>query len=432
MIAYMAIEAARKGRRVIILVHRNKLLKQLCRHFSKLGVSYGRISAQSSFHTKDLIQVASVQTLVRRLDRIPAPDLLMIDEAHYAQASSWQKIVAWSQAAERPAMLLGLTATPWRLDGKGLSVSAGGCFDDLVIGATMPQLIELGLLSPFDIYVPETVEIEGANIIGGDYSAKDIESKMENSTIIGNAVEYYQKLTPGLPAIVFSPTVKHAETVAAQFRASGWDFHCIDGKMDYGQQDRLLDQLDEGKIHGLTSCQLITTGTDIRRVSNIIQLRHTLSLTLYLQMLGRGSRTFPGKETCVVQDHVGNWRRHGWPDQVREWSLDGQKKSKRKLEAEVEIKQCKSCYMIYPANVARCPKCGSAPKVLHRPPPPEVDGRLVKLEKQAQEQLRRNQMSTAQTLAELQEIEKKRGYKQGWAKHVWDARVAKREKRKTG
>ncbi len=425
--AYITEKAAELGNRVIILVHRQELLRQCSDALLEMKVPHGRIAPKYSV-SYDKIQVASVQTLVRRLDKYPAPDLIIIDEAHHTAAGSWKKTLL----AYPDARLLGVTATPVRLDGKGLGVQAGGHFDTLINGTSVADLIELGYLSQPVIYAPPNkIDMSSLHKQFGDFKQSEVNELMDKPTITGCAVEHYQKLCMGQPAIAFCASVKHAKHVAEQFNEVGIASESIDGKLDDISRKSRIDALGNGDIKVLTSCEIISEGTDIPVVSVGILLRPTASMGLYLQQCGRILRPYPGKKHSTILDHVGNTLRHGFPDDDREWTLEGVKQKARNSEddPEIDIVQCQECYLMFRRSERICPFCGWIAPVISREIE-QVDGELQKIEKDEQRKMRfekRTEVHKAQTEEELKAIAKERGYSPGWVYYILKSRKDKKE-----
>ena len=155
-------------------------------------------------------QVASIQTLAKRLDVVPKPDFIVIDEAHRVAASSYHSTLA----AYSGAHVLGVTATPERLDGKGL----GDYFDVMVRGPEVQWLIDNGFLARPTYYAPSTVSMDGVSMRAGDYAKNEIAERMDKPAIIGDAVKHYLKYAAGKTAITFCVNLKHARDVAEQFK----------------------------------------------------------------------------------------------------------------------------------------------------------------------------------------------------------------------
>lgn len=426
MFSYVASEAASRGKRVLILVHRRELIRQASRKLTETDVSHG-IIAPGHTATRDLVQVASVQTLARRLGdpRYSAPDLIVVDEAHHAIAGQWATVAAAYPAAR----LLGVTATPQRLDGLGLGVEAGGCFDALVMGPTMAELIELGFLTPCRVFAPaEAPDLSGVRIKGGDYDARALEGAMGAPKIVGNAVEHYARHAAGQPAICFSPSVAHAEATAEAFRAAGWRAVAASGETPAAERDAAIAGLGTGAVQVLCSCDLISEGLDVPAVGAVILLRPTKSLGLYLQQVGRGLRPAPGKTHLTVLDHAGNTLTHGMPEAAREWTLAG-KKRRAKDEQPPPARQCPTCFAVH-APAPACPECRHVYEVAKREIE-HVDGALQEVDGDRLAELRakplRELLRGASSRADLAEIAKAKGYAAGWVWHVMRERAARQQ-----
>jgi superfamily II DNA or RNA helicase len=419
MFAHITQSAQRKGKRVLILTHRQELLDQTCRKLSEFSVDHGVILAGRTEELSQLVQVAGVQTLVRRLNRTLPPDLIVVDEAHHAAAGSWKQILTRFPHAK----ILGVTATPERLDGKGL----GDMFDTLVRGPEVADLIEAGYLSKPRYFAPPGASLDGVRTVAGDFNRKDSEAAVNQSTITGSAVEHYKKLCGGQPAVAFCVSLKHAEQVTADFNAAGYRWAMIDGTMTGEQRRDAVRRLATGRLHGLSSCDIISEGFDLPVVSVGILLRPTQSMGLYLQQVGRVLRPAEGKNGATILDHVGNVLRHGFAEDRRDWSLEGAPRKSSKQKAAMTNRQCPKCYGIS-APVPVCPQCGHSFEVKARKLE-EVDGTLQEIKAQEQARiLKRQEQGKAQTFDDLVRVGVARGYKNpsAWAHHVWSARKGRR------
>lgn len=433
---YVAEGATNLGNRVLILVHRKELLTQASLSLAKIGLRHTLIAQDKhireaiGMHVEEFsasfvdmaapVAVASVDTLIRRLGAITAPQLIICDEAHHLTVGNkWGKCVE----AFPNARLLGVTATPIRTDGKGLGRHSGGFFDDLICGPSMRELIDGGYLLPPTVYAPPTVlDLTGVRTQGGDYAASDLAERVDKPTITGDAVAHYARICPKTPAIAFCVSIEHAKHVAAEFRASGFDFRVIDGSMHDAERRNLIRALARGTIDGLTSCDLISEGTDIPVVGCGILLRPTKSEGLYLQQVGRVLRPSPGQTKAFILDHVGNCLVHGLPDADREWTLDGRKKRARAAnddEPHVSVKQCPKCYAAHaPAPV--CPNCGHVYEFAGRQVE-QQDGELREVTGEVAELLRQRRKAEerrAKTFDDFVRLGRERGYNnpEAWAR----------------
>ncbi len=408
--------ATERGRRVLILVHRRELIRQASAKLTHAGVPHGIIAA--GFPASDEpVQVASVQTLVRRLGGIDwSPDLIVIDEAHHAVAGSWSQVLSHWPDAYR----LGVTATPVRRDGRGL----GSMFDRLVSGPSVGELTARGFLTEAKIYAPR-IRFQEANlrVRSGDYSPETAALELDRPTVTGDAIEHFQRLGSGCSAIAFCCTQQHAEHVASQFRASGIRSQVVLGTTPTEEREQLIRDLGTGDLQVLVSVDVISEGTDVPSVGAAILLRPTQSEGLYLQQVGRVLRPAPGKQHALILDHVGNVHRHGFPDDAREWTLDDTRRRGRGSDgpAAPSVRTCPSCFAAFRPQLL-CPVCGT----YTAPPAREIRQQAGELEELKREAVRQRvaERKKAQTLQQLIHLGQARGMKNpvGWAKHVYFAR----------
>lgn len=427
MFSYITQAAAARGNRVMILAHRTELLDQISGSLTRFGVAHGMVAAGRTPDWGLPVQVAGVHTLIRRLDKVEPPNLLVVDEAHHAAAGSWKLIVN----AYPEARILGVTATPERLDGKGLK----DVFDDLIRGPEVSSLIESGYLSRPIYYAPSVADLDGVRTTGGDYNRKDLGQVMMDSTVTGNAVEHYARLCSGVPAIAFCASIQHAERVAEEFNRAGFRWGTIDGEMTPAERRGAVEGLASGALHGLSSCDIVSEGFDLPCVTAAILLRPTKSLSLYLQQVGRALRPHPGKTNAIILDHAGNVLKHGLAEQVREWSLEGAKARKARETGENENRQCPSCYCVHEKTEPECPACGFVYGGNRSSGPTFVPGELVELSSADRAAMmaqpknpRAAEQARARTLEDLVELGFQRGYKnpRQWATYVYRYRQQKR------
>lgn len=403
---------------VLILVHRAELLDQVSRTLTSLDVAHGLIAPNEPWYRTRRVQVASVQSLIRRLADTPKPDLVIIDEAHHCvTGNTWGRVCnAWPQA-----LRLGVTATPCRLSGEGLR----DLFDTMVVGPTTKQLIDDGYLSDYTIYAPPAMWTQGLHRRGGDYARDEASQAASKPTITGNAIAHYQNVAPGSRALVFTVSRQHAEGVRDRFVASGVRADLLDGTLDRATRRERVDHFTSGELRILVTVDLVSEGFDVPAVETIISLRPTQSLTLWLQQVGRGLRPYPGKPRATILDHAGNTLLHGLPDDEREWSLDGAEQRTNTGGKGINVRTCGQCFQAVKAPASVCPGCGYVFPVESRVVE-EVSGELVELEKERVRRAQKREVGQARDLAALIAIEQQRGYKRGWAHYIWRARQAKK------
>ena len=406
--------ACEKSRKVLILVHRRELVTQASDKLTKAGVEHGIIAA--GFDPSDHpVQVASVQTLIRRLNSADfTPDLIIIDEAHHAVAGSWDKIIAHFTDAK----IIGVTATPSRLDGRGL----GSHFSTLVSGPSVEQLTKLGFLSQHRVFAPPVIaDLSNVKTRAGDYAKDDLSNAMDRPTITGDAISHYRRLADGLPAIAFCCSIAHATSVCASFNAAGYRAKLVTGNMPMEERDEAISGLADGRTQILCSVDVVSEGTDVPAVSAAILLRPTQSEALYLQQVGRILRPQPGK-IAIVLDHVGSTLKHGFVDDLRKWSLDS-KPRRKNFEGVPSVRQCPMCFAAFRPQPV-CPMCGHEFPVKQKRQLTEREGELREMRRQdaIERREKRQEIGRARTLPELLALAKKKGYKPGWAYKIFYGR----------
>lgn len=453
LFSYIAMMAAMKGNRIVIIAHRQELIHQISETLTKWGVDHGIINPQFTPAYFKPVQVASVQTLMSRFEKIPERfrgfNLVIQDECHHLVATNTFGKVYEKLGSPR---LLGVTATPERADGKGLGEAAGGVFQTMVEVIGVRELIDEGYLSDYRVYAPPSmIDLSGVKTKMGDYDKQAIAEQVDKPQVVGDAVAHYARICPGVPAIAFGVSIDHCEHIATAFRAAGFNFQVIDGTMSAEERKRLIKGLGN-EIQGLVSADLISEGTDIPGVTAAIFLRPTKSLGLYIQQAGRALRTVFAdgydlstregrlaaiangpKPMAYIIDHVGNTLRHGFVDMEREWSLEGRVKKKGKKknddEPKIDLIQCPKCFRV----MEPVPVCGGCGHVF---PPKQggrnleqVDGELQEITPEMraamQEKERLAQRSKQTAAKSVEDMMEQLGYSQKRAEAIVQAREEK-------
>lgn len=397
--ADMAKRTTERGKRVLFLVHRRELCEQIENTFRAYGVDM------------TLCQVGMVQTVTRRLQKIPRPDLIITDENHHCLAASYKRIYEYFNAH-----CVGVTATPVRLNGGGL----GEINDCLLVGISAKELIERNCLSPYEYYAPPVADLSGIKSRNGDYAPEDIEQALAKPHIYGDVIKYYKRLSEGKKAICYCATVKHSKDMAEAFREAGINAAHIDGNTPTGERAEKISAFRSGAIQILCNVDLISEGFDVPDCNTSILLRPTKSLTLYIQQSMRCMRYQEGK-TAIIIDHVGNVHRHGLPDTEREWTLDP--KPPKKQQNKVSVRQCPECFCTHvPAPI--CPNCGHSYAAMEREQLREKREaelkRIVQKEHDRRLKLKVSKYSSpdeCRTYRELSAMADIKGYAHGWAWH---------------
>jgi superfamily II DNA or RNA helicase len=327
----MTESAAARSRVVWIVVPREELLRQASESLTALGVGHGLI-APGHIEAAVLVHVVSSATLIRRWDTIRTqPDFVIIDEAHLHYRRQ-----AEIQCRFPRARIVGVTASPERLDGRGLS----DLYDVHVAGPGLRELTDAGYLVPLTYYAPPLPGLSDVGRTGYEYHAGELDALMQSRRVYGSAIDHYRRHADGRSTLVFTRSVAAAETVAAQFRAAGYDFEHVSAGTPRERRAELVERLRSGTLTGLVNCEIATYGLDVPRVSCLILLRPTLSKALQVQMIGRGLRTFHGKTDCVILDHVGILAEHGHPYAEHEWRFTGTEKQVRGERPDLRLRQC--------------------------------------------------------------------------------------------
>ena len=419
MLGYMVGRAAQRGKRPLFTVPAREILIQTSRALESQGISHGIIAAGFSPQPECPVQIATIQTLARRLRTISRPDFVVIDESHHAPASQHRKLwQVWPNT-----IFIGLTATPWRLDGTGL----GDQFDTMVRGPTIRELIDQGHLSDYIVYAPPVgIDTTGIKTHAGDFAKDQLVDAVDRPTITGNAISHYLKIAGGKRALVAAVSIEHSKHITAEFIAAGVRAVHIDGSEEQHRRDQIMADFAAGRILVLSQVGIVNEGVDIPGIEAVISLRPTQSLSLWLQFVGRSLRPAPGKDKAIILDHAGNTHRHGLPCEEREWTLEAtpKKRGQKKPGPDFQVKQCPGCYVCH-APAPRCPSCGHVYEVQGREVE-QVEGDLQVIDLDEMRRHRRQEVGQARSLDELQEVGRKRGYKPGWAIHVWKARLRKK------
>ena len=398
IVAEIARRTTWNGKRVLFLVHRKELVAQIRRTFVKWGV------------LMDLCQVGMVQTFTRRLDKLPKPSLIITDENHHSLAQSYKRIYEYFPDVPR----VGVTATPVRLNGDGLE----DVNDKLIIGVSTKWLIENRCLAPYDYYAPSVADLTGLHTQRGEYVTADIEKAMIKNTVFGDVIKYYRQFADGKKAVCYCSSVKHSMATAKAFRNAGIKAEHIDGETPKNQRDRIISDFRKGDITILCNVDLISEGFDVPDCECSILLRPTHSLTLYIQQAMRCMRYRPDKKAIII-DHVGNYARHGMPDDDRKWTLEKKPKHNIKNEEKEQsekVRQCPECFFTFALQQGGgkvvCPHCGYIFPTAERKVEESKETQLVKVEGF---KLDFSSPDDCHSYKELLEYAKKHNYKPGWA-----------------
>lgn len=341
--------AERRGNPSLFLAHRKELIDQCHEKLSRFGVSAGVIMGSDRRRDDYLLtQIASVQTLSRRMDRLPPAKLVVIDEAHHSTSRTYRDIIAHYAASG--ATILGLTATPWPAGRQGLS----DIYSDYVVAETMANLIASGSLVSYEAFAYDSPDLHEVKKARGDFDTKGLALACNTEILVGNIVAEYVKHAMGRRAILFPVNVDHSHTLVSQFRVAGVAAEHLDCHTPKVERERILSGLSSGAVTLVSSVGVLTEGFDCPAAEVCILARPTMSLTLFVQMIGRVLRPCDGKIRALVHDHAGNLMRHGFPEDITDYSLTSTPKRERELHT------CPFCMVIFGSLKpdGTCPHCG--------------------------------------------------------------------------
>lgn len=361
---------------------------------------------------------------------------ILVHNCHHASARGWAMVHEWAKAAG--SKIVGLTATPWRLDGRGLDMF----FDEMVDTPSVSWLMENGFLSRYEAYAPSVPDMSGVGSRMGDFKAEDVERVMDSPALFGDAVDNWRKHAEGRRTVGFASSVNMSMRLAEKFCAAGIPASHLDGAMDKAMRRRIIDQFASGQLSVIFNVNLFSEGFDLSAIAGrdvpieaAILYRPTQSLTLHLQQVGRALR--PQSRPAVILDHAGNLLRLGLPDSDFEWSLKGRekKRGKKKQDSDddLHVRQCPACFLVHKTPAASCPHCGHV-----YPPPKErkqevVEGTLQRISKEEIEENKRNRRDILRGCKEYGDFlaaARMLGYKPGWAWYQhqeYRKRVGKRD-----
>lgn len=384
--------------KVLFLVHRKELIDQTVDTFRRFGLESSQI------------QIAMAQTITRRLDSTEKPTMIVLDEAHHSSARTWTRIL--DKFSDVPT--IGLTATPCRLDGKGL----GDIFTDMKVGVSAKELVSLGYLSNYDYYAPK-IDVVGTewSLKGSDYDMEKASETLERAKIFGDVMKYFD---PNRKTIIYSPTVALSKKIAERIGDCAVHF---DGDTPKKERDRIVKDFRDGKIRALCNCDLIGEGFDVPDCDCVMLLRPTQSVSLFIQQSMRCLRPKEGKR-AIIYDFVGNCFRHGMPTEEREWSLQGKTKCRNPSgEKEITCRTCSKCFRVYEGTNRICPYCGNDNGKTRAEIKKEKEAELQRITELEHKEAKREQ-GMARTFDELVLLGKKRGYArpQAWAYMILKSR----------
>lgn len=388
------------GRRSLFAVHRRELVTQAVNRLAAHGIEAGIVMAG---HETDLAlptQVASIQTLARR--GTPEADILFVDEAHHATADTWKRVIS-----EHKGAVIGLTATPFRLDRRSL----GDVFGAIVKGPSTAELIADGTLIEPMVYAPPGPDVSNVKTTAGDFNKAQLQEVVCKPQLYGAIVEHWHRHAAGKRTVLFATSVGHSQALVQEFNDSGVAAEHLDASSPPEIRKGVLDRLSSGETLIVSNCDLFGEGFDLPSLECAILARPTASLALHLQQIGRVMRSADGKDGAIVLDHAGNTHRHGLVTDEIVYSLT--ENAKKASISNPRI--CKLCYAIMLGPV--CSECGGETRYAHpelRIPPPPAEGNLEPVRRAPFPDKRKEYLR-------LVEMASYRGWRLGWARGKYKA-----------
>lgn len=415
--AFMAKSASEKRKRVIFACHRDAILRQISATFDKFDIKHGFIAAGRPANPFAHAQVASADTLRNRLDALKDCALLVVDEGHLWHSRTRKLII--DAAKDAGAKVVILTATPIRLDGKPLSDIA----DHMILGPSEAELIERGSLARYRVFAPVSADLSGLHSRMGDFVVSEVAERLDKPSIVGDAPATWKKYASGLRTVVYAINRAHGKHVLDAYLAAGIRAAYIDGETPKAEQIRIAHALADGEIDVLVSVELLTTGYDLGSlvgrdvtIQCVQLLRPTKSLQLAIQMMMRCMTAWDG--VSIILDHVNmilnrdGTVNHGFPDDDREWSLEGSAIRRQEGVTDFTTWLCETCFASVRSSKPVCPHCSKEHTVRPREIATE-EGELAEIKRQQAVQKKR-QMQKARDLESVARLAVERGYKPGW------------------
>ena len=366
VLSHLLERAARDGKKALFVVRGKELVGQGSR---RLGCRHSVFMASDKrFDRSEPIQVCSIDTLTRRRE-YPEAELVVIDEVHFSTSESYLTFARHYPAAN----ILGVSATPYNTN------PLTHLCEHLVVTCDIQSLIRDGYLVPPRYFAPDRPDLRGVKRTGGDYNEKSLEEIMLKRKVVGQVVETWKEKGENRSTLCFAVTVAHSKALCDEFLWAGITVAHMDANTPDEERRSILEAHEKGEIKIIVNVGILTVGVDLPWLGCISVARPTLSLILNDQMLGRGTRPYPGKKDFLVLDHAGNVFYHGFITDERTPTLIG--RENRKLPGDAAVRTCRECYAVLPISCKVCPECGTDLEEIKNPRIIlTAEGRLVEVE----------------------------------------------------
>jgi DNA repair protein RadD len=410
--AHIIARALDRGNRVIFTVPALSLVDQTVAAFECEGIDCVGVM-QSDHERTDRaapVQICSVQTLARR--QKPDAALVIVDEAHlsFKSVHDWMADPAWAKVP-----FIGLSATPWT---RGL----GNHYDDLIIATTTKELIDQGYLSKFVVFAPSAPDLSAVSTVAGEFHQGELAEAVDQPPIVGDVVDTWLKRGENRPTLVYGVNRAHARHLEQRFAEAGIPSAYVDAFTERDEREKIFRRFRANDVRVICNVATLAVGLDLD-VRCIVDARPTKSEMRFVQTIGRGLRTAPGKENLVILDHAGNHLRLGMVTDIHHEKLDVgcPRRSLAERARRVPLPRlCEACTAVLPRGAMVCSACGKV-----REAPNTViaeDGELVALGSGQSSARAPTAADQYVFLGELRGLARERGYREGWVAHKFRER----------
>lgn len=415
--------AIEKGKKVLFLVHFRELAFQALDRFAEFGIGndVGMIMAGEDPSLGMPVQIASVQTYGRRIEFDDAAynpwfhkaDLVIYDECHSSIARTRKAIL---NLYKDDSVILGLTATPCRADGRGL----GEVYEEIVSCTGVDELTKLGYLVPAVYYgCKELPDLKNIPLVAGDYNKKVLGERVDRPKLIGDIYDNWARTACDRQTVIFATNVKHSKHIRDLFQRRGINIEHVDAHTPEEDRRDILNRFRDGDVQVVTNVGVYSEGADFPWASCVVLAKPSKSYARYIQMAGRGLRPSPGKENVIIIDHSGLVNNHGFLDEEVFWTLAGKEKAWKKKPKikEKKIFDCEECGFLFAGKT--CPQCGFTipdwgKKIL------TTEDELEQIGKNKKPKATMEEKAAFYGMLEYQRREK--GYQSGWSSHKFKER----------
>ena len=376
--AQMVKMAYDKGTRVLVATDRIELFSQTLDAISRHNINPQIITAKTkSFFPDAPVTIAMCETLSRRIKKWKdinySPNLLICDEAH--KGNFFKLLDAFPQAS-----VIGATATP-------INKKIHLYYTDIINDIDVNELIELGYLCQAKSYQMQD-SFDDIPVQRGEFVEKQLFVHFDKKKLYDGCVQKYLEKTPNQKALVYCVNIEHSVKMCEEFNKAGIKSFCITSKTPMNERKKIIKEYTDNQFYVLVNCGCLTHGVDIPEIKVIIMNRATMSLVLFLQCIGRGSRPTPTKKEFTILDFGGNFTRHGLYQTHREWDLNPPKKKKQGVSP---VKSCPKCDYMMHASLMKCPECGY---IFPKPSHELKNGEMVEIKSWIPEELKGRLIST--------------------------------------